>query len=248
MMPPVLKPDAESAWRRKIRFDWFLLVFLYAVMMDRYTQNPFHETAGTASLILFGVHLWLNRAWCRGVVRQLAGQTAGRRRKSGAARAAMIMMNLLLGLLMTAAAVTGVMASQSLFAWATPDIWRMDLQYRTVHVALSVWAWLFAALHAGVHWKLFCPKLTASTLVRYSAAAAGFLFIAALPGAFERRELDLLLGFESAYIPVIPGEMPGTAALDFIIIFLGAAASAALSAAFFRRTAERLRAIRTAQA
>ena len=42
-----------------------------------------------------------------------------------------------------------------------------------------------------------------------------------------RREVDLLLEFQSAYIPVELEEMPGLMPLDCLILFVGTAACAA---------------------
>ena len=57
--------------------------------------------------------------------------------------------------------------------------------------------------------------------------AFGVLAILLTPLAFTRREVDLLLEFQSAYIPVELDERPGLMPLDCLLLFAGAAASAA---------------------
>ena len=139
----------------------------------------------------------------------------------------MIFLNSLLTLFFAASIVSGIMASQSLFAWATPDEWRMDLDYRTAHVALSVWAWFLAAIHLGLNWEAVCPVLAGKRGLKLAMGALGVLAILLSPGAFMRREVDLLLEFQSAYMPVELEEMPGLMPIDCLILFVGTAQCAA---------------------
>lgn len=151
----------------------------------------------------------------------------------------MIVPNLLLTLLFAASIVSGIRASQSLFAWATPDEWRMDLDYRTAHVARSVWAWFLAAIHLGLNWEAVFPGIAGTRGLKLAMGALGGLAILLSPGAFLKREVDLMLEFQSACIPVELEELPGLMPLDCVLLFVGTAASAAfLRSGFgFLRTA-----------
>lgn len=226
--------DPALGWKRRVRYDRFLFLLVLAVMLDRYTLNPAHEVMGVASILAFGVHLDVNRGWFAKVF--AGGKNSGRRgRSSGLGRIASITVNVLLMASFIASIVTGLMASQSLLAWATPEHWRMDLEYRTVHVAFSVWAWFFAAVHAGVHWKALFPKLAAGVWGTRAAAAVGLVCLALAPGAWVRREADLMLAFGSAYIPVDRREIAGFMALDIVILFVAAAMVAAVIATLYAR-------------
>lgn len=224
--------DPQQRWQVKVRLDWCLFLGLFAIMMDRYTLNPAHETLGIVALASFGMHVYLNSGWCTGVVKEFTGKSV-RRRKSGIGRKSMIVMNALLAVLFVAATVSGIMVSQSLFAWATPEAWRMELEYRTAHVALSTWMWVVAAVHAGIHWKVFFPSLTMNKIRRWTAAGLGLVFVAMLPSVFIRREFDLLLSFQSAYIPVEPGEFALWMPVDTVLVFFGIAAVASMVQAGF---------------
>lgn len=227
MMKRFLPQDPGRLWLLRIRFDRFLFVLLFAIMMDRYTLNPLHEALGVAAVAAFGLHAWANRSWYSGVLRQMLGKSKVRRRRSGIGRWLTILLNAALTLSFIASAASGIMASQSLFAWATPDQWRMDLDYRTAHVALSSWAWLIAAVHAGLNWEAIAPLIAARKSLRLAAGAVGILALLLSPGVFTRREADLLLSFQSAYIPVELEEMQGLMPLDCLVLFLAAAAFAA---------------------
>ncbi|WP_295491589.1 DUF4405 domain-containing protein [uncultured Sutterella sp.] len=227
MMKQFLPEDPGRLWLLRIRFDRFLFLMLFAIMMDRYTLNPVHEVLGVAAILAFGLHAWANRNWYSGILRQVLGKSKVRRKKPGIGRWCVIALNLLLTLLFIASIVSGIMASQSLFAWATPDEWRMDLDYRTAHVALSVWAWFLAAIHLGLNWEVVFPGIAGKRGLRLAMGALGVLAVLLAPLAFMRREVDLMLEFQSAYIPVELEELPGLMPLDCLLLFVGTAASAA---------------------
>lgn len=239
MMKQFLPEDPGRLWLLRIRFDRFLFLMLFAIMMDRYTLNPVHEVLGVAAILAFGLHAWVNRNWYSGVIRQVLGQSKVRRKKPCIGRWCVIVPNLLLTLLFAASIVSGIRASQSLFAWATPDEWRMDLDYRTAHVARSVWAWFLAAIHLGLNWEAVFPGIAGTRGLKLAMGALGGLAILLSPGAFLKREVDLMLEFQSACIPVELEELPGLMPLDCDLLFVGTAASAAfLRSGFgFLRTA-----------
>lgn len=239
MMKQFLPEDPGRLWLLRIRFDRFLFLMLFAIMMDRYTLNPVHEVLGVAAILAFGLHAWVNRNWYSGVIRQVLGQSKVRRKKPCIGRWCVIVPNLLLTLLFAASIVSGIRASQSLFAWATPDEWRMDLDYRTAHVARSVWAWFLAAIHLGLNWEAVFPGIAGTRGLKLAMGALGGLAILLSPGAFLKREVDLMLEFQSACIPVELEELPGLMPLDCVLLFVGTAASAAfLRSGFgFLRTA-----------
>lgn len=227
---------------RRIGFDRALLVLIFIVMFDRLTENPLHEALGTVAGAAVVFHMALNRRWYerrlgiwpRAVAADAAGAAGtarARGRKSRPMRAAdrlQFAVNVLLTLAFGASFISGVMCSQTLYAGLTPEAWRMDLAYRTAHVALSMWFFLAAALHAGIHaYVLAGPRISSAFSRLGVRLAAGFLLILMAVRLFfiaRVRELDLLFGFESAYIPVERGEWALGMPLDLLILFALAAA------------------------
>lgn len=234
--------DPARLWMRRIGFDRALLVLIFIVMFDRLTENPLHEALGTVAGAAVVFHMALNRRWYerrlgiwpRAVAADAAGAAGtarARGRKSRPRRAAdrlQFAVNVLLTLAFGASFISGVMCSQTLYAGLTPEAWRMDLAYRTAHVALSMWFFLAAALHAGIHaYVLAGPRISSAFSRLGVRLAAGFLLILMAVRLFfiaRVRELDLLFGFESAYIPVERGEWALGMPLDLLILFALAAA------------------------
>lgn len=234
--------DPARLWPRRIGFDRALLILIFIVMFDRLTENPLHEALGTVAGAAVVFHMALNRRWYerrlgiwpRAVAADAAGAAGtarARGRKSRPMRAAdrlQFAVNVLLTLAFAASFISGVMCSQTLFAGVTPEAWRMDLAYRTAHVALSMWFFLAAALHAGIHaYVLAGPRISSAFSRLGVRLAAGFLLILMAVRLFfiaRVRELDLLFGFESAYIPVERGEWALGMPLDLLILFALAAA------------------------
>lgn len=234
--------DPARLWMRRIGFDRALLVLIFIVMFDRLTENPLHEALGTVAGAAVVFHMALNRRWYerrlgiwpRAVAADAAGAAGtarARGRKSRPMRAAdrlQFAVNVLLTLAFGASFISGVMCSQTLYAGLTPEAWRMDLAYRTAHVALSMWFFLAAALHAGIHaYVLAGPRISSAFSRLGVRLAAGFLLILMAVRLFfiaRVRELDLLFGFESAYIPVERGEWALGMPLDLLILFALAAA------------------------
>lgn len=228
--------DPARLWMRRIGFDRALFVLIFIVMFDRLTENPLHEALGTVAGAAVVFHMALNRRWYErrlGILPRAvaAGTARARGRKHRPMRAAdrlQFAVNVLLTLAFGASFISGVMCSQTLYAGLTPEAWRMDLAYRTAHVALSMWFFLAAALHAGIHaYVLAGPRISSAFSRLGVRLAAGFLLILMAVRLFfiaRVRELDLLFGFESAYIPVERGEWALGMPLDLLILFARAAA------------------------
>lgn len=228
--------DPARLWMRRIGFDRALLLLIFIVMCDRLTENPLHEALGTVAGAAVVFHMALNRRWYErrlGILPRAvaAGTARARGRKHRPMRTAdrlQFAVNVLLTAVFAASFISGVMCSQTLFAGLTPEAWRMDLAYRTAHVALSMWFFLAAALHAGIHaYVLAGPRISSAFSRLGVRLAAGFLLILMAVRLFfiaRVRELDLLFGFESAYIPVERGEWALGMPLDLLILFALAAA------------------------
>lgn len=150
--------DPLLNWTRRMRLDAVLLLLFFVVMCDRLTQNPLHETLGTASLLIVCTHLLVNRTWLRQHFGAWFGMAVRRPRRPSVKNRISTISNVVLLATFAASFISGVMCSQTLFASVTPQVWRMDLSYRTVHVALSLWFFLAAAVHVGLHARLVLGK------------------------------------------------------------------------------------------
>ena len=158
--------DPLFNWTRRMRLDAVLLLLFFVVMYDRLTQNPLHEMLGTASLLIVCTHLLVNRTWLRQHFGTWFGMEVKRPRRPKAKSRVGTISNIVLFATFSASFISGVMCSQTLFASVTPQVWRMDLSYRTVHVSLSMWFFLAAAVHVGLHARLVLDKWETSLKTR----------------------------------------------------------------------------------
>lgn len=152
------KGEPLELWTRRLRLDALFALVFFVVMCDRFTENPIHETLGTVIGLVALLHAHLNRRWYKRRWEKLTGR-ATRRTPWQVRDVVSLVVNVFLTLSFAAAFVSGLMCSQTLFAAVTPDAWRMDLAYRSAHVALSLWCFLAAAVHAGLHAGIVAGKL-----------------------------------------------------------------------------------------
>lgn len=146
--------DPLLNWNRRMRLDAVLLLLFFVVMCDRLTQTPLHEALGTASLLIVCTHLLVNRTWLRQHFGAWFGTAVRHPRRPSVKNRISTISNVVLLATFAASFISGVMCSQTLFASVTPQVWRMDLSYRTIHVSLSMWFFLAAAVHVGLHARL----------------------------------------------------------------------------------------------
>lgn len=115
----------------------------------------------------------------------------------------------------------------------TPDAWRMDLAYRSAHVALSLWCFLAAAVHAGLHAGIVAGKLAPWTkkleerIGLWGVRITGLVVLALLlwrtTVAYVARDVPYALVAETSYLYVERGEFALLLPLDLLIAFLAVA-------------------------
>lgn len=222
--------DPLLNWTRRMRLDAVLLLLFFVVMCDRLTQNPLHEALGTASLLIVCTHLLVNRTWLRQHFGAWFGMAVRRPRRPSVKNRISTISNVVLLATFAASFISGVMCSQTLFASVTPQVWRMDLSYRTVHVALSLWFFLAAAVHVGLHAWLVLGKWETSLRTRVPGWVVVFgkygilaILIVLSVQIWIRRDFAFLLMCEMSYITVARDEVFFAMPVDLAILFCAVA-------------------------
>ena len=239
------KGEPLLLWERRLRLDALFALFFFVVMCDRFTENPIHETLGTVIGLVALLHALLNRRWYKRRWEKLTGR-AKRRTPWQVRDVVSLVVNVFLTLSFAAAFVSGLMCSQTLFAALTPDAWRMDLAYRSAHVALSLWCFIAAAVHAGLHGGIVAGKLAPKlqplqrTIGPQGLRGLGLALLALLLWrtgvAYVARDVPYALLAETSYLYVERGEFSLLLPLDLLIAFVALASLVyALDQALTRR-------------
>lgn len=218
--------DPLLNWTRRMRLDAVLLLLFFVVMYDRLTQNPLHEALGTASLLIVCTHLLVNRTWLRQHFGTWFGMEVKRPRRPKAKSRVGTISNIVLFATFAASFISGVMCSQTLFASVTPQVWRMDLSYRTVHVSLSMWFFLAAAVRVGLHARLVLDKWETSLRTQVPEWVVVFgkygilaILIVLSVQIWIQRDFAFLLMCEMPYITVERNELFFAMPVDLAIFF-----------------------------
>ena len=226
------KGEPLELWTRRLRLDALFALVFFVVMCDRFTENPIRETLGTVIGLVALLHALLNRRWYKRRWEKLTGRAT--RRTSWQVRDVVsLVVNVFLTLSFAAAFVSGLMCSQTLFAAVTPDAWRMDLTYRSAHVALSLWCFLSAAVHAGLHAGIVAGKLAPWTkkleerIGLWGVRITGLVVLALLlwrtTVAYVVRDVPYALVAETSYLYAARGQFALLLPLDLLIAFLAVA-------------------------
>lgn len=126
----------------KIAVDLAMTALLPCLMGYALLGETIHEWLGASMFCLWISHLILNRAWIKGL-------TKGR---YPAVRIVGTAVNGLLGLVMIAMAVSGIILSKHVFAFL--PITGGAAFARTLHMLGAYWGFVLMSLHLGLHWNL----------------------------------------------------------------------------------------------
>ncbi|MBQ7169168.1 MAG: DUF4405 domain-containing protein [Synergistaceae bacterium] len=136
-----------------------------------------HEILGTSLVILFLVHLWLNRWWFRTLFTGRWNLT----------RTILTLVNLLLIADVILLTVSGLAMSQILDLQETDGLIAWS---RTAHVCASYWGYVIMCFHIGLNWHIFSAmmfrKLKPGRIIPHVAA---LVFMIWGGYAFVRRNL-----------------------------------------------------------
>ncbi|MBQ9566076.1 MAG: DUF4405 domain-containing protein [Synergistaceae bacterium] len=182
---------------------------LFGVSFDGYeTGGIIHEWLGTALILLFFWHLWLNRYWLKNLFKG----------RYNATRTVLALANLLLIIDVGFLLVSGVMMSKIL---DLPIEGGMDFA-RTSHMLASYWGYIIMSFHIGLYWHVMSgmmfrrPSLASGVLPH--AAAVGLMAYGAY--AFVKRQLGEYMFLTSQFVFFDFEEPIAYFFLDYIAIMI----------------------------
>lgn len=121
---------------------------IFNINLDGYEIGAFmHEVIGTALILLFFLHLWLNRYWLKNLFRG----------RYNATRIVIALANILLIIDVILLLISGVMMSKSIFI-------NLNLNYnlafaRTAHILASYWGYVIMSFHVGLYWNVMAAMM-----------------------------------------------------------------------------------------
>jgi hypothetical protein len=134
-----------SAARPKLLANRLLLPLVMASLLTLalaywWLDNRRHEIFGTGLFVLLAWHLWLSRAWFKGLARG----------RFGIRRIIVAMLHLWLALNMAILFLTSVLISRSVTGMgpATDSITLIE-----IHWFSAYWVLIAVAVHVGIHWR-----------------------------------------------------------------------------------------------
>ena len=139
--------------------------FFYDAVGESLESGLVHEILGMILFVLWVVHLVLNRAWIKGMLKG----------KYNALRIARTVINCGVILCVLLLIVSGIILSNHLFAWL--EIESGASFARTAHMLASHWYLFFVSLHIGLHLSLFVRGKVAMGVVSALGVYGVYAFI-----------------------------------------------------------------------
>lgn len=126
--------------KHRLFLDGGILFGTLLCMAYAWTGKCLHEWIGLAVLVLFVVHLWINRRWYANAFRRKGIPMNGIRK----------LLNGLLLFITVGMIVSSVLLSEYVFCFLEVGGNRAGL---TPHLICSYWGFLLMAMHLGLHWS-----------------------------------------------------------------------------------------------
>ncbi|MCR5335539.1 MAG: DUF4405 domain-containing protein [Synergistes sp.] len=184
--------------------------------VDGYAMgSAVHEAAGSALILLFFFHLWLNRSWIKSLFRG----------RYNTPRSLLALVNILLIIDVVFLLISGVMMSESLFA-SLPFHGGMAFA-RTAHMLASYWGFVIMSFHIGLYWDVMKAEISrgsvrktrpAHSRIFLHAAAAVFVFCGVR--AFVRRSIGDYMFLRSQFVFFDFDEPISRFFLDYILVMI----------------------------
>lgn len=175
------------------------LLMAYSLIGER-----FHEIAGTAMLILFILHHWMNRAWFKTLFR---GKYSGR-------RIFQTVLNLLLLVFMVLQPLCGILMSKHLYAFLPTG--GLAGTARAIHLPLANWGFVLMSLHAGTHLGGMLKSPKAGKII----TALGALISLYGVYAFFRRQIPAYMFLKTGFVFFDYGEPFIFFLLDYVAVMI----------------------------
>lgn len=131
----------------KILVDMGMTAALPLLMGYGLIGEEAHEWIGMAMLLLFLLHLFLNRRWFGAL---------GKGRYSPA-RIAQLVLNCLILLCMLGCMISGILMSRHLFTFL-PEHGGYEWTQK-MHILCSFWGFVLMSVHLGTHWGMICSLM-----------------------------------------------------------------------------------------
>ncbi|MBQ9419176.1 MAG: DUF4405 domain-containing protein [Synergistaceae bacterium] len=108
-----------------------------------------HEWFGMTLIILFFVHLWLNRWWLKGIFRGRYSIT----------RTVLTLANVLLIIDVIFLLVSGLLMARTLGSVELEETDSFTSFARQAHIVASFWGYILMSFHAGLNWHIFSAMM-----------------------------------------------------------------------------------------
>ncbi len=125
----------------KLLIDLLMTVLMLAAMAYNLTDNLVHELLGVSLLVLFLIHIAMNRRWYAAIPKG----------RYDAVRCINTAINLSLCVVMPALLISGAFLSHDVFA-----VFGLEggLWARKLHILTAYWGIILMSAHIGMHWEM----------------------------------------------------------------------------------------------
>ena len=127
-----------------------LMLEKFGIIFDGYEYGGLiHEWLGMSLIILFFIHLWLNKWWLKNLFKGRYNLT----------RTILTSTNILLIIDVIFLLISGLLMSRIFESFENPDTDSLTSFARQAHIAASYWGYVLMSFHAGLNWHIFSAMM-----------------------------------------------------------------------------------------
>jgi len=174
----------------RIALDIAMTVLLLCAYNSQLARETVHIFIGIALIVLFAVHIFINRHWFKTIFR---GKYTPR-------RIVMTAVNILLVLAVVMLMITGILEAR----WKNSFLqFEGKVTLRQLHTTTAYWFWPLIGVHLGLHWGIFTKFIGKNNFFITVVRILACLFAAFGAWSFFDRDMfaKLFLGFSFDYWP-----------------------------------------------
>lgn len=134
----------------KLVIDLTMTILMLIEMAFYITGNTVHEILGVVVLVLFIIHISLNRRWFSTILKGTYNLR----------RILQIVLNLLFLGTMAVTMICGIFISSELFSFISIDD---DTIFRQIHVQTAYWGFIIMSIHVGFSWGMVINSIRRMT-------------------------------------------------------------------------------------